>query len=143
MGPAGLKIRQMLLGKREMLLKVHLVVMTEHDQTLHLEVVAPDGLSEERNSTSLRKQINLATWNVRSMMEIVEEEMARCNIKILGVPELWWHGQGRFTTDNGNVCMYSGKDIGKKRMGVGFVIDKTTAKSIVGYNPVNERVITL
>ena len=50
---------------------------------------APDGLSEEKNSTPLRKQINLATWNVRSMstekLEIVEQEMARCNIKILGV----------------------------------------------------------
>ena len=37
---------------------------------------APDGLSEEKNSTPLRKQINLATWNVRSMstekLEIVE-----------------------------------------------------------------------
>ena len=76
-------------------------------------------------------------------LEIVEQEMARCNIKLLGVSELWWHDQGRFTTDNGNVCMYSGKDSGKKRMGVGFVIDKTNAKSILGYNPVNERVITL
>ena len=38
-GPTGLKIRQMLLGKREMLLKVHLVVMTDHAQTLHLEVI--------------------------------------------------------------------------------------------------------
>ncbi len=69
--------------------------------------------------------------------------MTRYNVKILGLAELWWLGQGRFTTDDENVCVYSGKDSSKKRMGVGFIIEKTTAKSILGYNPVHERVITL
>ena len=108
----------MLLGKRQMLLKVHLVVMYGARPNPTFGSHAPDGLSEERNSTPLRKQINVAIWNVRSMskekLEIVEQKMARCNIKILGVSELWWHGQGRFTTDNKLVCMYSGKDSGKK-----------------------------
>ena len=109
--------------------------------------LAPDGLRKERNSTPLRKPMNLATWNVHSMsagkLHIVEQEMAELDIKILGVSELWWHGQGRFTTDNGNMMVYSGKESGKKRMGVGFIMEKTTAKSVLGYNPVNERVITL
>ena len=28
-------------------------------------------------------------------------------------------------------------------MGVGFIVDKITAKYVLGYNPVNERIITL
>jgi hypothetical protein len=79
-------------------------------------------------------------------LHIVEQEMERNNIKVLGVAELWWNDQGRFTTDNGNLMVYSGeigKESGRKRMGVGFLVDKITSKSILGYNPVNERVITL
>lgn len=106
-----------------------------------------DGPRDERSSNPLRKLTSIATWNVRSMsagkLEIVEREMTRCDIKVLGVSELWWHGQGRFTTDDGSTCLYSGKNSGRKRMGVGFIIEKATAKSILGYNPVNERVITL
>jgi hypothetical protein len=41
------------------------------------------------------------------------------------------------------MMVYSGKESGRKRMGVGFIVEKTTAKSVLGYNPINERVITI
>ncbi|XP_072025376.1 craniofacial development protein 2-like [Amphiura filiformis] len=65
------------------------------------------------------------------------------DIQILGVSELWWLGQGRFTTDGGNMVIYSGMESGKKRKGVGFIVEKPITKSVIGYNPVNERVMTL
>ena len=39
--------------------------------------------------------------------------------------------------------IYSGKDIGKREHGVGFILDKASAKSFLGFNPVNDRIITL
>ncbi|XP_072035117.1 craniofacial development protein 2-like [Amphiura filiformis] len=106
-----------------------------------------DGLGKERNSTPLRKPINVATWNVRSMsegkVEIVEKKMIAKDIQILGVSELWWLGQGLFRTDGGNMVIYSGMESGKKRKGVGFIVEKSITKSVIGYNPVNERVMTL
>ena len=73
----------------------------------------------ERNSTPLRKPINVATWNVRGMsdgkVEIVEKEMAINYIKVLGISESWWLEQGRFTSDEGNTIIFSGKVSGRKQ----------------------------
>ena len=107
----------------------------------------PDGFGKETNSTPLRKPITIGTWNVRGMsdgkLQIVEREMIANDVKILGVSELWWLGQGRFTSDDGNMVVYSGRDSGRRRKGVAFIVEKTTAKSVIGYNPINERVMTL
>ena len=44
----------------------------------------------------------IRTWNVRSMkqgkLEVVNQEMARVNIDILGICELKWMGMGEFMT---------------------------------------------
>ena len=71
--------------------------------------------------------------------------MARNDIKMLGVGGLWWHGQGRFTTDDGNLRLcFLGRTVEKTNgCRVGFIVDKTTSKSVLGYNPINERIITL
>ena len=49
----------------------------------------PDGLRRSGNSTPLRNDWKFGTWNVRSMsagkQQIVEQEMKRNNIKVLGV----------------------------------------------------------
>ena len=42
----------------------------------------------------------VGTWNVRSMnqgkLEVVNQEMARVNVDILGISELKWTGMGEF-----------------------------------------------
>ena len=46
----------------------------------------------------------IGTWNVRSMnqgkLEVVEQEMARVNVDILGISELKWTGMGEFNSDD-------------------------------------------
>ena len=46
----------------------------------------------------------MGTWNVSSMnqgkLEVVEKEMARVNIDILGINELKWTGMSEFNTDD-------------------------------------------
>ena len=45
-----------------------------------------------------KEQYYIGTWNVRSTnqgkLEVVKQEMARVNVKILGISELKWTGMG-------------------------------------------------
>ena len=47
-----------------------------------------------------KKQYCIGSWNVRSMnqgkLEVVEQEMARMSIDILGISKLKWPGMGEF-----------------------------------------------
>ena len=49
------------------------------------------------------EQYCIGTWNVRSMnqgkLEVVKQEMARVNVKILGISKLKWTGIGEFNSD--------------------------------------------
>ena len=46
----------------------------------------------------------MGTWNVRSLnqgiLDVVKQEMARLNIKILVISELKWMGMGEFNSDD-------------------------------------------
>ena len=50
------------------------------------------------------EQYCIGTWNVRSMnqgkLEMVEKEMARVNIDILGICKLQWTRMGKFNSDD-------------------------------------------
>ena len=52
----------------------------------------------------LQDQYCIGTWNARSMnlgkMEVVEQEMARVNINVLGISELKWTRMGEFKSDD-------------------------------------------
>ena len=51
-----------------------------------------------------KEQSCIGTWNVRSMnqvkFEVVKQEMAKVNFKILGIRELNWTGLGEFNSDD-------------------------------------------
>ena len=49
------------------------------------------------------------TWNVRSKLEVVKQEMARVNTDISGVSELKWTGMGEFNSDD-HYIYYCGKN---------------------------------
>ncbi len=101
----------------------------------------------ERNSTDLRKPRNLGTWNVQGMtagkLEIVTARMEEQSISLLGISETWWLDQERFTTENGYTVVYSGKGSGRREQGVGIIMDKMTAKSFMGFNPISSKIITM
>ena len=50
-----------------------------------------------------KEQYCIGTWDVRSMnqgkLEVVKQEMARVNIKILGISDLRWTKMGEFNSD--------------------------------------------
>ena len=51
-----------------------------------------------------KEQYCIRIWKVRSMnqgkLDVVKEEMARVNIKILGTSELKWMGMNKFNSDD-------------------------------------------
>ena len=51
-----------------------------------------------------KEQYFIRTWNVRSMnkgkLGVVQQEMARVNINILGISKLKWTGVGEFKSDD-------------------------------------------
>ena len=68
--------------------------------------------------------------------------MDRCKVNILSVlVELFWSGRGHFSIDD-HAIYYAGNDEGRAN-GVAFNMDKSVTKFFVGYNPVNDRIITI
>jgi hypothetical protein len=94
----------------------------------------------------LRNTIRIGTWNVRTLMqpgtlELLTREMNRCKVNILGISEMRWSGKGHFSTDD-HTIYYSGNEKGGDR-GVAFVTSNFISKHVLGYNPVNDRIISI
>ena len=74
----------------------------------------------------LQRTYCIGTWNVRSMnqgkLEVVKQEMARVNSKILGISELKWIGMGEFNTDDHDIC-YCGQE-SLRRNGGAIIVNK-------------------
>ena len=68
----------------------------------------------------------MGTWNVRSMnqgkLEVVEQEMARVNVDILGISELKWTGTGEFNSDDH--CIYYCGQESLRRNGAAIMVNK-------------------
>ena len=60
-----------------------------------------------------KEQYYIGIWNVRSVnqgnLEVVKKEMARVNIKILGISELKWTGMGKCNSDD-HYIYYCGQE---------------------------------
>ena len=137
-------------------------------ETSNSEVTAPDGVVSENSITQLdhrtrqrmtpkppmellspKSSVKIGQWNVRTMYEagkctLVMAEMRRYNISILGISEMRWNTSGKMTTATGEMVLYSGKananDI--HEMGVGFVLTREAAASLIKWEPVSARIVT-
>ena len=74
-------------------------------------------------------------------LDIVIAEMERVKLSLLGLSDLTWKGRGHFTTGSQKIY-YSGND-NIRRNGVAFMVDRPTSKVVLGYNPINDRVISI
>ena len=67
-------------------------------------------------------------------------EFKNYKLDILGLSEVRWTGSG-ILNDKSISLLYSGHDQHHMR-GVGILMNKNAAKSLIGWNPVNDRIIT-
>ena len=74
-----------------------------------------------------KEQYCIGTWNVRSMnqgkLEVVQQEMTRVNINILGINKLRWTGMGEFNPGD-HYIYYCGQE-SLRRNGVAIIVNKS------------------
>ena len=73
-----------------------------------------------------KEQYCIGSWNVRSMNQgkliMVEQEMARVNINILGIRELKWMKIGEFNSDD-HYIYYCGQE-SLRRNGIALTVNR-------------------
>ena len=74
-------------------------------------------------------------------LEVVNQEMARVNIDILGISELKWTGMGEFNSDD-HYIYYSGQE-SLRRNGVAIMVNKRVQNAVLGCNLKNDRMISV
>ena len=70
----------------------------------------------------------------------VTKEMERYDLDILGVSECRWTGAGRKKTRDCFTILFSGKE-NEHANGVALIINRSTAKTLIEWEPVSERII--
>ena len=114
----------------------------EPKQKQHTDV---DGTGDRSKDLCCKGQYCIGTWNVRSMnqgkLEVVEHEMTRVNIDILGISELGWTGMGEFNSDD-HYIYYCGQE-SFRRNGVAIAVNKRVLNAILGCNFKNDRMISV
>ena len=73
-------------------------------------------------------------------LEVVRQEMARVNIKILGICELKWTGMGEFHLDNHYIYYYEQESL--RRNGVALIV-KRIQNAVLGCNLKYNRMISV
>jgi len=66
-------------------------------------------------------------------------EMKRYRLKIFGISEMRWPSSEKFISEDTTVLFSGGE---KHEKGVGLLFDKLSAKAIVSWEPVSDRIIT-
>ena len=90
-----------------------------------------------------KEQYCIGTWNVRSMsqgeLQVVNQEMARVNIDVLGISELKWTRMGKFNSDD-RYIYYCGRE-SLRRNGVALIVNERVRNAVLGCNLENDRMI--
>ena len=74
-------------------------------------------------------------------LEVVEQEMARVNVNMLGISELKWSGMGEFNSDDHYIYYCEQESL--RRNGVTIMVNKRVQNAVLGCNLKNDRMISL
>jgi exonuclease III len=74
-------------------------------------------------------------------LEVIKKEMVRLSVDVLGISELKWKGTGNFPSDSHQV-FFSGSE-GTKKNGVAIITTHKAAQTVIGFNPLNERLLAI
>ena len=82
----------------------------------------------------------LGPWML-GKLELVEQEMARVNINILGISELKWTGMSEFNSDD-HYIYYCGQE-SLRRNGVALIVNKRIWNAILRRSLKDDRMISV
>ena len=75
-------------------------------------------------------------------LQVVEQEMARVNIDILGISELRWTGMGEFNSDDLYIY-YCEQESLRRRNEVALIVNKRVQNAVLGCILKNNRMISV
>ena len=74
-------------------------------------------------------------------LEVVQQEMARVNVNILGISKLKCTGMGEFNSDDHNIYYCRQKSL--RRNGVAIMVNRRVQNAVLGCNLKNDRMISV
>ena len=74
-------------------------------------------------------------------LEVVQQEMARVNINVLGITELKWTAMGVFNSDDHYIYYCGQKSLRRNR--VAIIVKERVPNAVLGYNLKNNRMISV
>ena len=72
---------------------------------------------------------------------MVQQEMARVKVDILGISKLKWTGMGEFKSDDRYMCYFGQESL--RRNGVAITVNKRVQNALLGCNLKNDRMISV
>ena len=97
---------------------------------------------EVRKSPNTLLQTDLqARYRIRKLGEFCHE-MSRYSWNVLGISEVRWLNFWEATTDEGHKIWYSGEQ-DKHELGMAIMVHKATTNSVISWQPVSSRIITI
>ncbi len=100
----------------------------------------------DQRSLNLRQPIRVATWNVQTLRRtghatLLSYELSRYNISIAGICESRWRDIGD-KTEGDHSYIWSGPNDNSGLYGVALAMSKHARKCLIGWTPINERLLT-
>ena len=74
-------------------------------------------------------------------LQVVNQEMARVNIYVLGISELKWTRMGKFNSDD-RYIYYCGRE-SLRRNGVALIVNERVRNAVLGCSLKNDRMISV
>ena len=74
--------------------------------------------------------------------QLLGRELERVRVDVCGLSEVRWEGQGHFTTLKDHAVVYSGDKV-QGQQGVAVWLHKRIAGTLIGYEPVNSRIVVV
>ena len=104
------------------------------------------GRTNNNQQLILQTTFRAGTWNVRGMnisgkMENIVSEAAAMQRVVCGLSETHWTQSGEMTI--GEHMVISNSDQNRNYQGVGLIICKNLRKSVMSYNAVRSRIVTI
>ena len=82
----------------------------------------------------------LSSSSNQGKLEVVKPEMAKVNVKILGISELKRTGMGKLNSDDHYICYHGQESL---RSGVAFIVNKIVQNAVLWCNIKNVRMISV
>ncbi|XP_072036823.1 uncharacterized protein [Amphiura filiformis] len=106
---------------------------------------AANNPADRRALLHAKKKIGIGTWNVRTLhqpgnLELLIHQLENYKWEIMGISETHWIESGDFTQDGYQIL--SAGSGSTHRAGVALILNKNAQRSLLGYNPISERLIT-